>query len=723
MEHLIVQLLGDLRVYRRGGLDAASAGRKAQALLAYLALNPKQRCTRDRLATLLWSDRGEEQARHSLRQAVLALRKALDDESASILLSDGERLTLSPEAIEVDVQKFERLAAANTREALEQAKALYIGDFLEGIDVRSEAFDEWMVAERTRLRDLATDVLQRLTQICVESRDWDAALAAARHLLTIDPLHEEGHRALMRIYDCTGHRSLALRQYRICEEALKRELDAVPTAETQRLFSEIRGRSEEGADTAPAMTSTSSRVSDPTYTLPAGTQAERVATPAAPWRHGRWLWPAAAAAGVAAILALSALYLRSDTSPTVADTAKMAFPLPDKPSIAILPFESLNDDRTQDNLVEALTADVTTALSIASGMFVIDRNSTLVYRGKPVKPRQVAEELGVRYVLLGSVQRSGDRVRISVELIDALGGRRLWADRYDREVKDLFALQDEITLAIITALQVHLTEGEQERISLIHGTHDLRAWMLAGHGLQLLRHLTRDDTARARELYREAVAVDPNYPGALDGLAWSFLLAARFGWSDSPETDLKTAAELAQKALALDPMRPRTYALLGAMSLTMGDHAQAIAYGEKAVVLDPNGAEIAVLLALTLTYTGDAERGIDLVTKAMRLSPYYPDWYRWVLGRAYRLSGRYREAEAVLATPQDGGSESVWPLVELAATYGETARLAEARTVVARILKIDPTFSVLAWTKAPAYRDPAMNKREIDSLRRAGLPA
>ena len=228
MGRLTLQLFGGLRAYREGGADSASAGRKAQALLAYLALNPKQRCTRDRLATLLWSDRGEEQARQSLRQAVRSLHKALDDGSAAILVSYGDRLSLDPEAIAVDVQAFERLSAANTREALEQARALYAGDFLEGIDARSEGFEEWLAAERARLRDLAADVLQRLTQIYVDSGEWDAALGAAQKLLALDPLREEGHRILMRLYDSTGRRTLALRQYRICEETLRRELDAAP---------------------------------------------------------------------------------------------------------------------------------------------------------------------------------------------------------------------------------------------------------------------------------------------------------------------------------------------------------------------------------------------------------------------------------------------------------------------------------------------------------------
>ena len=731
MARLMLQLLGGLRAYREGGGDVAAAGRKAIALLAYLALNPGQRCTRDRLATLLWSDRGEEQARHSLRQAVLSLRKALDDEDGSILISDGDRLTLDPEAIAVDVHAFERMAASPTREALEQAGELYVGDLLDGIDARSEGFDEWLAAERARLRDLAADVLQRLTQIYMEGGEWDAAIEAAHRLLALDPLREEGHRILMRLYDRTGRRSLALRQYRICEETLRRELDVAPAAETIRLQAEIRtrgGESPGGDEEEQATVPERGRVERPEPAVVpdppsprTGTDAKTTAAPAKRRNQAVWPWAVVAAAVVVAVAALWMLYLPGTTTSDVADTAKMAFPLPEKPSIAVLPFENLSGDANQDSFVDALTGDITTALSIVSEMFVIDRYSMLIYRTKPATVKQVAEALGVRYVLEGSVQRSGGRVRVSSTLIDAVAGHQIWADRYDREIQDVFAVRDEVTLAIMTALQVHLAEGEQERISLVHGTHNLQAWVLAGRGLQFLRRATQGDNVRARELYQTAAALDPNYAGAWDGLAWTYILDARFGWGGSPEAGLGKASELAQKALELDPMRPRTYALLGAIRLMTGDHAQAVAYGEKAVALDPNGAEAAALLALTLTYTGEAERSISLLNKAMRLSPYYPDWYRWTLGRAHRLEGRYNEAEAAL-TASEGGAESVMPRVELAATYGEMGRLSEAHIKAAEILKIDTNFSVLAWTKMPPYQDPARTRREIETLRRAGLP-
>jgi TolB-like protein/DNA-binding SARP family transcriptional activator len=728
MPELRLQLLGRFKAEDEAGNEIASIGRRGAALLAYLALGPDRPQSREKLATLLWADRPDDQARHSLRQALVALRRSLNDENGHFLIAQGESISLNRSAIEVDVHAFERLAAEKNDEAVERALTLYRGELLDGFSVRSDEFEFWLSAERLRLRDVAAAALERRLARQAKSEETELAIETAKRLLTLDPTRESTHRTLMQLYDRSGRRSMALRQFQTCRDVIRQELAAEPEPDTVRLFAEIRERQAD-PDRVPSVTK--SKGDAPTPLSAATTessegddvsQSARHRGARMRWQQGRWLWPTVAAAGLAVIIALSVLYFRPGRLGTTAETAGKELPLPDRPSIAILPFENLSDDRTQDNLVDALTADVTTGLSIVSGMFVIDRNSVLNYRGKPVKPSQVAEALGVRYVLIGSVQRSGDRIRISVELIDTLAGDRLWTDRYDREVKDLFALQDEITLSIITALQVHITEGEQERISLVHGTHNLHAWMLAGHGLQLLRHLTRADTERARELYQEAMAADPNYPGAIDGLAWTYLLEVRFGWSESPEADVKMASELAQKALALDPMRSRTYALLGIISLTIGDHAEATAYGEKAVALDPNGAENTVLFAYTLTYAGDSGRAIELVTKAMRLSPYYPDWYRWVLGRAYRLSGRYREAEATLTTPKGAGQDSVWRLVELVATYSEAGRPTDAHAAAAKLLEIDPAFSVRAWTKTPVYLDPAISKREIDALQRAGLP-
>ncbi len=388
----------------------------------------------------------------------------------------------------------------------------------------------------------------------------------------------------------------------------------------------------------------------------------------------------------------------------------------------MLPFKNLIGDPSQGNFVEGITEDITTALSTISAMFVIGRISALTYKDRTVKPQEVARELGVRYVLTGSVQKSGERVRISAQLVDAPEGHQVWAERYDRDVSDFFAMQDEITMEVVTSMRVELTGGEQANIARVHGTANLQAWLLGVQGLQLSRRLTREDNAKARELYRRTVNLDPNYPGAWAGLAWTNLIDARFGWSNSRKASARRAAELAEKSLALNPMRPAAYALLGTIQLMGGNHDEAVALGEKAVALSPSGGELAALLALTLTYVGESERSISLLERAMRLSPYYPDWYRWTLGRAYRLTGRYEEAVAALTIRPDESPNSLAPRVELVAAFVEMGRAAEARAEATEVLKIDPGFSIGAWMGAFPYRDQAVARDEAEALRRAGLP-
>ena len=705
MAQLNLQLFGQFRISHEAESEIAAPGKKGQALLGYLALAPDQSHTRDRLTTLLWGDRLEDQARQSLRQCLLTLRKTLGDEETPILVSDGDRLVLNHQAVEVDVLLFEQLAKEDTREQLERAVDLYRGDLLEGLDVRSEEFDEWLAGERNRLRDLAVDSLGQLMTLRAEADEAESAIDAAQQLLALDPLREDAHRLLMRLYDDAGRRSAALRQYQSCEEVLRRELDVEPAPETRQLISEIRTRQEGTGQVA----------------TDAG-----VATTQVRLSKGRpRLW-AVVAVGLLLIGAGGALwysYLRGPQSLTeIAQVADMAFPLPEKPSIAVLPFLNLSGDPVQDQFIDGITEDITTALSIISEMFVIARTTALFYKDKPVNVVQVAEELGVRYVLEGSVQQSGDRVRVTAQLIDAVGGHHVWAEQYDREIQDIFAVQDDITLEIVTALRVQIAEGEQERVALIHGTRNLQAWLLGSQGTQRARQLTREDNSLARSFFERAARLDPKYPGAWDGQAWTHLIDAKFGWSESGETSIYRAAALAQKALELDPARSRTYGLLGTIQLLSGNHAQAVALGENAVALDPNGAEVAAFLAVTLTYTGELDRSIALIDRAMRLSPYYPDWYRWNLGRAYRLMGRYEDAIAALEIRLAENPGALVPRIELAATYSSLGRQAEARAMVAEVLKIHPGFSVRQWMRAPPYKDPAVMTREFGTLRKAGLP-
>jgi adenylate cyclase len=424
-------------------------------------------------------------------------------------------------------------------------------------------------------------------------------------------------------------------------------------------------------------------------------------------------------------VALWKSYIRTAAPPVeVASVEKMAFPLPKKPSLAVLPFDNLSGDPKQDYFSDGITESIISALSNVSNLFVIARNSTFTYKGKPVKVQQVAEELGVRYVLEGSVQRSGDRVRITAQLIDALEGHHLWAEQYDRRFGDIFALQDDITENVTMALQVKLTEGEQARIKRGH-TENPEAYEYWLRGRERSLSLTKEDNAQRRKLYEKAAELDPNNSFLWKDIGWTHYLDARFGWTDTPTQSLALAEELAQKTLAVDDYSAQAYALLSSVYMAKRQHDKAVAYGEKALALGPNIADMKAAVAVPFMYSGRPEEAIELVKKAMRLSPYYPAWYLAVLGIAYRITGQYEEAITSLETWRARANpRSALPYLSLAYTYVEAGRGEEAQAAVAEVLKRKPKASIARYLKAKTfpYKDPAEIERVIDSLRKAGMP-
>ena len=413
-------------------------------------------------------------------------------------------------------------------------------------------------------------------------------------------------------------------------------------------------------------------------------------------------------------------------SPPVEVTSeeKLAFPLPEKPSLAVLPFDNLSGDSSQDYFSDGITESIITELSKLSNLFVIARNSTFTYKGKPVKVQQVAEELGVRYVLEGSVQRSGDWVRITAQLNDAQTGHHLWAENYDRKSSDIFALQDDINDHVAMALQVKLTEGEQARIRRGQ-TDNPQAYEYFLRGLEIYRGFTKEANAQARKLYEKAVALDPNYALGWCWIGWTHYRDGRFGWIDTPAQSLALAEELAQKALAMDDSMSEAYFQLSVVYMARRQHDKAVVYAEKTIALAPNFASNLATVALPFLYSGKPEVAIELVQTAMRHSPYYPSWYLPVLGLAYRLTGQYDEAiDALESWRARANPRSSLPYLCLAYTYEETGRGEEAQVAVGEVLKRNSKASIEHYAKSNLfpYKNPAEIERVMDSLRKAGLP-
>jgi TolB-like protein/class 3 adenylate cyclase len=404
-----------------------------------------------------------------------------------------------------------------------------------------------------------------------------------------------------------------------------------------------------------------------------------------------------------------------------ASVERMAYPLPYKPSIAVLPFDNLSGDPKQDLFVDGFTENIITALAKVPKLFVIARNSTFTYKGKPVKVQKVAEELGVQYVLEGSVQRSGGTIRITAQLIDALSGKHVWAERYDRGVKDVFVLQDEITLNILTALQVTLTEGEQARMQ--GRTDNLEAYLQYLKALARFRRFRREDNQRARELSERAIELDPDYASAWVLQAWTHQMDGRFGWSESRADSYKRAAEIARKRLAVDDMNRGVHTLLSGIYRSQLKFDESLAAGRKAIALAPSVADGHAVLAVTTYYAGDFEETVALTKEAMRLNPHYPTWYLYRIGVAYRMLGRYEEAVDALEANKDRQSKpNLAALTALTATYAMMGRTEDARAVVAETLALYPKATVRRAAKMHYFKDPAHLERILAALRKAGLP-
>jgi adenylate cyclase len=368
--------------------------------------------------------------------------------------------------------------------------------------------------------------------------------------------------------------------------------------------------------------------------------------------------------------------------------------LPDKPSILVLPFINMSNDPEQEYFSDGIAEDITTDLSKISSLFVISRNSAFTYKGKAAKVRDISREMGVRYVLEGSVRKAGERVRISAQLIDATTDHHLWAERYDRPLTDIFAVQDEITQQIAAALRMEVLEAEIERVRRIP-TENLHAYDFLLRGREYWSRFTKEANTQARQMYEKALAFDPQYAEAYTAMGWIDFLEWALQWSDDPQS-LERAAELAQKAVTLDDSLPGAHLLLAYVSLWKNrQHELAIAEGKKALALDPNNAEGYATLANILTFAGRPEEAIALLERGMRLNPRAPNFffYLFELGHAYHWLGQYEQAIALQQRVLLLNPNQFVAHLELAEIYNELGREEEARAEVAEALKRNPQYS------------------------------
>ena len=566
---LRMRLLGRFDV----SLDAAPVGRigsKAQALLAFLASNRGRPVAREEAAGLLWGERSDDLARHSLNQALTSIRAALGPAAVQMLRSGAEAVQLVDDRLDLDVASFERAARGVVREPLERALQLYRGEFLAGLCVRAaHGFEDWMLSERYRLGELACDAFARLLDLQADA-DADAAIATARRLLTLTPLDETVHARLIQLYGRLGRRGLAEAHYARCAKLLREELGQDPGDEIGAALAEARRPPAKPRSVAPE-------------------------------RESGW-----------------------------------------RPAIAVLPFANLAGDERWTRLADGIREGITTALACHGDLTVIAHSASCAFRDHHVGAREIGRELGVRYLLDGSIQAVGGRVRVTAQLIDAQSRTHVWAERCDRDEGDLFVIQDDIVQQVAGALlgwEGCINRAERGRL------HRRATSCLTAYERYLLAYeagwrLTRTDTLRAIELAESALALDPTLARGWLVRAYALDHAVLFGWAENPVAARRAYEQSIVQAHRLDPMDGAILIGVGDLQAKSGDLAGArAAYEEAARVAADHGDTLALLAKYVAGVLERPEEARAMMQRAFRLNPGAPPVYFYnQLRVAYVLS-------------------------------------------------------------------------------------
>jgi TolB-like protein/Tfp pilus assembly protein PilF len=648
-----IRLLGTPAVLCAGE-SLSPDSRKSTALLAYLAMRADEPTSRDHLAGLLWGDSANDQARANLRQALTQLRRVFRGVGVDPLKTKGDQVTLSSEGLSIDAHL---LATAETLPA--SGRPRLDKEFLEGFTVTEPEFEQWMTAQRERLRTRVIRLHELAADEAIEARRTDAAIDHLTSALSLDPLQEHLHRRVMQLFAAQGRADAAIGQYERCRAVLMQELGVGPEKETKDLFRQIQGRRDAG-------------------TIDTGRPA-----------------------------------LRSGDAPPAMVT--------DKPSIAVLAFENMSSDPEQEYFSDGVVEDIITDLSKITGLFVIARNSSFAYKGRQPDIRNVCRELGVRYVLEGSVRKADDRVRVTAQLIDGTTGGHLWAERYDRRLHDIFTVQDEITREIVSALAPRLTPDERGRPDSRH-TENLEAYEHFLRGRDQAFRDTPAANAQAREMLERAIELDPGFSLAFSHLSRNHVIAYVNRWGDDPDGSLVRAMELGERAVELDGANPHAWFAVGAAALWMKQHDRAVAAAERCLAIEPNFAEGHAVLGLIHVYSGKPREAIAALRVAMRLDPHYRDIYLHLLALAHLQLREYEHAATALERRLVRKPESDISRVLLAAIHGHMGDFDASHAEWGEALRINPDYSLEHRRKILPYRNPADFEQILDGLRKAGLP-
>jgi TolB-like protein/DNA-binding SARP family transcriptional activator/Tfp pilus assembly protein PilF len=634
----------------------------------------------EQLSDALWPESEGDQAYSAFSSALARLRKLIGRDA--LVLGDG-RLTLSPTACWLDARAFEDLlsSAAQAAEAgdaesawqhAEQSLALYRGPFLEGEYDPAE-----ILSARERLHSLFLRHLEQLGELFVMHGQGGRAAALYRQGLEVDDLAEVLYRALMRCHQRQGRLVEAIAIYQRCRHIFRARLGSDPSRETEDLHREL--------------------VADQAHREAATLQEPQPGVPG--------------------------------TAPApVAPPSPQPMPEPERPpteppSIAVLPFGTLADDPEQTYIADGIVEDIITELGKFRWFHVIACNTTFTYREAHPDVRRVGAELGVRYVLTGSVRRLGGRVRVTTRLAEAQAASEAWAERYDVELERLFDVQDQIVERVVGAVSPELYAAEVRRAQR-RPADRLDVWTLAVRGRWHVTRLTREDNAEAQRLLERALELEPEHALASAFLAYCHLTGVLFGWSASPPQSIEEARRLAQRALSLDENDAWVHCAMGLTEFVWKQPDKAIAFYERAIELNPNFAVAHGYHALALAHAGEPERSIEAARRALRLSPRDPELIHFHVagGTAHFVAGRYDDAaqwagKAIAVRPEAPAGHRL-----LAASLAEMDRPNEARAAVAELLRLRPSMTAAAVRAAIHFKHQAHQDRYIKALLKAGLP-
>lgn len=584
---LRLDFLGPFKLDGRS-VSSQTLGRKAIGALAALALAPDGTMSRSSLAGLLWSDRGEEQARDSLRQVLSSIRRAFASYDPLPISADRDRVTLNLKICATDTEAFLQGAQDDSREGKIEAADLYKGPLLDGLAINDSLFQDWQERERSRFEKLAVSTLEWLLSEPDAEKSSDLYSGWADSLLAIDELSEAAARARMQHHASVGESAKIALEYERLKTALRGALNVAPAMETVRVFEELTGVRTESQD-------------------PIGPEGP------------------------------------SEPKPVSVPHLEITRPTPSgrHPRIAVLPLRNLSGNPDESYFVDGVTEDIIVSLSSFRALRVISSQSSFGFRTTLQDPTSVASELRAAYLVSGSLRRSTERVRINVELIAGETGENVWASRFDRELKDIFEIQEQISKSIVTCVvgQIERTAFANQRRK---ATDDLSAYELVLRANEKLHQVRWHDNIQARDFYQAALGLDEEFARAHVGMALAFFDAVFMGWGN--DSLLPDGVEHASRAAALDPIDSHAQLALGMLKFLQRDFSSAEFHLEAAHRLNESDADIMIYFAIFMIYNGAPDRALSWIDQAVALNPLHPEFYFTVKGTAHFGAGQFDKA-------------------------------------------------------------------------------